>query len=199
MKKYSAGIVSRPTFFRESIEVATLVNSGLEDKEIKRKLIDENYLKLPTPRRKKEISSAVFSRIKGLDAKEIEILVEGAIEEKKQLTLVSILKNDRLFLEFMIEVYLEKILLGQLDLKEADFNSFMRRKAEQSTDVAKWKDYTIYKIKQVYKRILEELGFIKSKDKDFEIVIPIVSESFKSAISNESAEIKRLFTRGQGI
>jgi len=199
MKKYSAGIVSRPTLMRESIIIASLMNQGLDGKDIKHKIIEENYLKLSSLRRKKEISSTICSRLKELDANEINILVEGSMEEKKQMVLVSILKYDRLFMEFILEVYLEKINIAQLDLKESDFNSFFRRKAEQSEIVAKWKVKTVGKVKQLYKKILTELGFIKSNGKEYEIVIPIVSESFKSAISNESAEIKKLFTRGQGI
>jgi hypothetical protein len=42
--------------------------------------------------------------------------------------------------------------------------------------VASWTDYTFYKLKQVYIRILFEAGFIKDQKKDREIVKPIIGE-----------------------
>ena len=59
-------------------------------------------------------------------------------------------------------------------LTDKDFNVFFRRKSEQSDKIAKWVDYTYYKLGQVYKRILKEAGFIKNVNKEIEIVPQIM-------------------------
>ncbi|MGB4157471.1 MAG: BrxA family protein, partial [Caldicoprobacterales bacterium] len=38
------------------------------------------------------------------------------------------------------------------------------------------KDYTFYKLKQVYKRILTEAGFVKKNKKDVEITRPLMEQ-----------------------
>jgi hypothetical protein len=49
-------------------------------------------------------------------------------------------------------------------------------KKEQSKKVASWTNYTFYKLKQVYIRILFEAGFIKGRKRDRVIVKPIIEE-----------------------
>jgi hypothetical protein len=100
----------------------------------------------------------------------IEKIVNGDIETSKQIVIYSIMKTDRLFFEFMYEVFREKILLRDFTLQDKDFNLFFNRKKEQSERVASWDDYTFYKLKQVYIRILFEAGFIKDQKKYREIV-----------------------------
>ena len=147
----------------------------LED--IKNKAIEENIFSANTETRKREIASTVTNRIKVLDDFLMDRIVNGNLQTSKQLALYAILKTDRLFFEFMAEVYKEKILLKDLSLSDKDFNTFFRRKAEQSERIASWKDYTFYKLSQVYKRILTEAGFIKNKKKEIEILPQIMEES----------------------
>ena len=92
--------------------------------------------------------------MRALDDFLISKIAQGNLETSKQITLYSILKTDRLFFEFMQEVYCEKYLLMDYMITNKDFSIFFQRKAEQSQRVASWKDYTYYKLEQVYKRTL---------------------------------------------
>ena len=98
------------------------------------------------------------------------------------LDVPAILKNDRLFFEFMNEIYKEKILLKDLYLRDKDFNTFFQNKREQSDKVNSWSEYTFKKLKQVYIRILFESGLIANQKGDREIVIPIINDEVKDYI-----------------
>jgi hypothetical protein len=114
--------------------------------------------------------------LKAIDDFLVEKIVNGEIGTSKQIVVYSIMKTDRLFFEFMYEVFREKILMGDSTLQDKDFDIFFSRKKEQSKKVASWTNYTFYKLKQVYIRILFEAGFIKGRKRDRVIVKPIIEE-----------------------
>lgn len=116
---------------------------GFEGKELKDKLIDENILKITPARRNKEISAAVLVRVNALDQSELNLLVKGSVSDKKQMVMLSIMKTERILREFINEVYVEKLELGQNTIEDVDLNIFFRRKQEDEEGVAKFQDVTI--------------------------------------------------------
>lgn len=174
--EYKSTIKSRPFLFRETKKAAEFINQGFKEFEIKNKAKNDNIFQVNTETRRSEIASIVLRRLKALDDFLIEKIVNGQIDTSKQIVVYAIMKTDRLFFEFMYEVFREKILLRDFTLQDKDFNIFFDRKKEQSERVASWDDYTFYKLKQVYIRILFEAGFIKNQKKDREIATPIVEE-----------------------
>ena len=187
--EYKSTIKSRPFFFRETKKAAELINKGFKEFEIKEKAKKDNIFQVNTETRRSEIASIVLQRLKAIDNFLIEKIVNG--ETSKQIVIYSIMKTDRLFFEFMYEVFREKILLRDFTLQDKDFNLFFNRKKEQSERVASWDDYTFYKLKQVYIRILFEAGFIKDQKKDREIVKPILEEEVVQHLK-EIGDIKYL-------
>ena len=174
--EYKSTIKSRPFLFKETKKAAYLINKGFKDFEIKDKAKNDNIFQVNTEARRSEIASIVLQRLKAIDDFLIEKIVNGEIGTSKQVVIYAIMKTDRLFFEFMYEVFREKMLLRDFTLQDKDFNIFFERKKEQSERVASWTDYTFYKLKQVYIRILFEAGFIKDQKKDREIVKPIIEE-----------------------
>jgi hypothetical protein len=174
--EYKSTIKSRPFLFRETKKAAELINKGFKEFEIKEKVKKDNIFQVNTETRRSEIASTVLRRLKALDDFLIEKIAEGNVDTSKQIVVYAIMKTDRLFFEFMYEVFREKILLRDFTLQDKDFNIFFDRKKEQSERVASWDDYTFYKLKQVYIRILFEAGFIKNQKNDREIARPIIEE-----------------------
>jgi hypothetical protein len=174
--EYKSTIKSRPFLFKETKKAAELINKGFKEFEIKDKAKKDNIFQVNTETRRSEIASIVLRRLKALDDFLIDRLANGEIDTSKQIVVYAIMKTDRLFFEFMYEVFREKILLRDFTLQDKDFNIFFDRKKEQSERVASWDDYTFYKLKQVYIRILFEAGFIKNQKKDREIAKPIIEE-----------------------
>lgn len=169
MKNYKSTIKSRPFFYLESKKVANLIYQGLKVFEIKDKAKHENIFQVKTEARKKEIASIILTRLKDLDIYLLEKIAHGDSDTSKMLVLYSIMKTDRLFFEFMYEVFREKFILKEKFLTDKDFNIFFDSKKQQSDKVASWDDYTFYKLKQVYIRILHEAGLLKNQKGNREI------------------------------
>jgi len=184
MSQYTSILKSRPYLYLELKKASLLKIKGFGEEDIKTKAIEENIFSVNTEARKREIASTVINRIEGLDHYILDKIANGSLQTSKQLAIFSILKTDRLFFEFMKEVYREKILLKDFIITDKDFNVFFRRKAEQSSQIAEWKDYTFYKLKQVYKRVLTEAGFIKNSKKEVEIIPQIMEEEVVLYLKN---------------
>ena len=180
--EYKSTIKSRPYLYKETKKAASLVNKGLEIKELKNESLKNNIFQVETETRMKELASIIGTRLKGLDSYLIEKIESSNIETSKIIVLYAILKNDRLFFEFMNEVYREKILLKDLYIRDKDFGVFFQNKREQSDKVNSWSQYTFKKLKQVYIRILFESGLIANQKGDREIVIPIIDGEVKDYI-----------------
>lgn len=172
--EYKSTIKSRPYLYKETKKASSLVNKGLDVNDIKEKSLQDNIFQLESEARKKEVASIITARLKNLDKQIIYSIENSNVETSKVLVLYAILKTDRLFFEFINEVYKEKILLKDLFIKDKDFNLFFQNKREQSEKVASWSEYTFKKLKQVYIRILFESGLIVNQKGDREIKIPII-------------------------
>ncbi|MEG2016971.1 MAG: DUF1819 family protein [Clostridium sp.] len=177
--EYKSTIKSRPYLYKETKKAASLVNSGFDISELKEKSLEENIFQLESEARKREIASIIAARLKGLDEQIIYNMENSNVETSKILVLYAIMKTDRLFFEFINEVYKEKIILKDLFIRDKDFAVFFQSKREQSEVVASWTEYTLKKLKQVYVRILFESGLIANQKGDREIRIPIIEEAVK--------------------
>jgi len=173
---YSSTIKSMPFLYLEVKKAASLKIQGLGDSEIESRSVKDNIFQVNTASRKKEIAAAVIKRLKVLDDYLTKKIVNGSIETSKQVALYALMKTDRLFFEFIQEVYREKCLLHDFVINDADFNIFFQKKSEQSAVVASWREYTYYKMKQVYKRVLREAGLAKKQKKALVITRPVVEE-----------------------
>ena len=177
--EYKSTIKSRPYLYKETKKASSLINKGLSVEEIKEKSLEDNIFQLESEARKKEVASIIIARLKNLDEHIIYSIENSNIETSKVLVLYAILKTDRLFFEFINEVYKEKILLKDLFIRDKDFGVFFQNKREQSEKVASWSEYTFKKLKQVYIRILFESGLIANQKGDKEIIVPIIENEIK--------------------
>ena len=177
--EYKSTIKSRPYLYKETKKAVSLVNSGLEIDMIKGKSLEDNIFLLESESRKREIASIITARLKDLDNFILGKIENSNIETSKVLVLYAILKTDRLFFEFVNEVYKEKVLLKDMYIRDKDFGVFFQRKMEQSDKVASWSEYTFKKLKQVYIRILFESGLISNQKGDREIKLPIIDNEVK--------------------
>lgn len=182
--EYKSTFKSMPFLFKEVRIAAEYFLQGLSENEIKNKAKNENIFQLDTEARKNEIASIVLKRVKILDRFLLEKLENSSVEMSKIVLIFAIMKTDRLFFEFMNEVYKEKIIIKEFLLEDKDFNIFFNGKKEQSEKVASWVDYTFYKLKQVYLRALFEAGLIKSHSKTNEITKPFIEPDIVNHIKN---------------
>lgn len=174
--QYRSTIKSRPYFYMETKKLSELVVKGLNDVQLKEQVIEHNIFQVKSEARKREIASTILIRLKSLDDFLIKQIVEADIDTSKIIVLYAIAKTDRLFYEFMNEVFSEKFIYQDLKLIDADFNIFFEGKRQQSDRVSSWREYTFYKLQQVYMRILSESGLLKIHNKhQREVLLPMIN------------------------
>jgi hypothetical protein len=173
-KEYSASLVSRPFLYIEFKKLAELRFKGFSQLEINDKIFKENIFQINAQYRRREVFNTLQKRLNELDNYLVNKLMNANFELGKILCIYSVMKTDQLFFEFMIEVYREKCILGINEINNKDFELFFIVKKEQSEKVNSWKEYTILKLKQVYKKFLVDSGLGIKIDSGIEINKPVV-------------------------
>lgn len=172
--KYSAGLVSTSFWFIESKKIAEFILEGYSKKEIMEMAIEENIFQVETNNRIKEIVNGVYRRLNSFPEEILECFIRIDVNSAKIFVLISILNNDKLFFEFMHEVFKEHILLGDMTLKDRDFDIFFDNKSYQSDIVEKWTDETVARLKRGYRNMLSEAGVLDTSNKEKVIIVPFV-------------------------
>lgn len=180
--KYSAGIISKSFWYLESKKTAQYMLEGLTRKEILKLALEENIYQVDSEHRAKSLTSAIYTRLNSLPEPILEAMVNSDITTSKILVLISIMKTDRLFFEFMHEVFRNNIILGDLTLKNRDFNIFFQEKKAQSEIVDNWVEETIRKLKSRYLTILNFAGLIKTESDKTEIIVHYVDFRVKQKL-----------------
>ena len=172
--KYSAGLVSTSFWFIESKKIAEFILEGYSKKEIMNMAIEENIFQVERNNRIKEIVNGVHRRLSSFPESVLECFIRVDVNSAKVFVLISILNDDKLFFEFMHEVFKEHILLGDMVLKNRDFDIFFDNKSYQSDIVEKWTDETVARLKRGYRNMLSEAGVLDTSKKEKIITIPFI-------------------------
>lgn len=192
---YSAGAVSRPFWFVEFKKVAILLNQGLSLDEVREKVLSENLFDVAKEYRAKEILNGVFRRVKMLDSKGIELFCRSDMLTMKLIEFITIMQTDRLLAEFMNEVYCEKVLVGDYDLRDADFNTYFKKKQDVDEGFASLKDYTLKKLRNSYVNYLVEAGLVSRVGDARTITPPLMTEELCAYLkSTEMGSCVGVFT-----
>ncbi len=182
MMKYSAGLISKSYWYLESKKTAKYMLEGLSKKEIVELAIKDNLYQVDSEYRSKTIVNAIYSRLESLPETLLDAIVNSDIITSKFLVLISIMKTDRLFFEFMHEVFRTKIILGDFSLTERDLNVFFDEKKAQSEIVDNWVDKTIINLKSRYLTVLNFAGLIIPEGDKKEIIVPFVDYRIKQLL-----------------
>ena len=188
-KKYSAGIVSKLFWAVEAKKTAILFRKGMKRSEIKEKIVEENIYQALNTSRATRMFGNIYSRIDSLGIQLTEWLSIGDFEEICVINMISIMLTERLFADFMYEIFRNKLILGDYELKDNDFNSFIADKKLQSDEIAEWTDETIGKIRQTFYKMLIDGGFAKINNNGVrEIVKPILSYEVENYLKDNGME-----------
>ena len=160
-KEYSAKLTGESFLLFEFKTIAKLKKDGFSDKDIRKKVLEENLFQYKYKSSISRRLTPLIQRINIIDEKLVNMLIEDPLESGVIINLYAIMKNDRLFFEFMNEVVREKIEYKYDFIEKKDINMFFIEKSEQSDLVSGWSDQTIAKLKQVIFKILSEVGIIK--------------------------------------
>ena len=142
--------------------------------------IEENIFQLEKEYRRIEIAQAITSRLRNIDPLIINKIANETTEISKLLVVYIIMKHNRLFFEFINEVYREKIILRESTIKDKDFNIFFNRKKEESEKVNGWSEHTFKKLKNVFTIILVDSGMSIKKNGEIEIKVPLIDKDISN-------------------
>ncbi|MCL2156389.1 MAG: DUF1819 family protein [Methanobrevibacter sp.] len=173
--KYSSGLMALSFWYIETKKTAKYLIQGLSRKEIIELAIEENIYQVETENRKKRIANTCVTRLINFPTILLEDIINSDITSSKMLVLISILKNDKLFFEFMHEVFRNKIIIGEKYIEKKDLNIFFDEKKLQSETVNNWVPKTVQRLKLEYVNILRESGLLSFEKKDKKaIIFPIL-------------------------
>lgn len=163
--QYSAGAVSKGFWFQEFKKYNELLDRGYSDGEIKNKQDKENFLMAPSEDYGKKMINEVAKRTQALPENIREMFPNLSISDQKILNTLGLMMTDRLFFEYMFEVYRENILVGRLEFDNSDTRVFLEKKSNQSERVANFKSYTKKRLAGAYRTYLKEANLIE-EDKE---------------------------------
>ncbi|WP_313181531.1 DUF1819 family protein [Lacrimispora sp.] len=186
--EYSAGMVSQLFALVEAKKTAELMTMGLSRAQIREKVMSENLYQLKNETRLRKTFNYVYKRLDSLPEGAVDLLVKVDTENAKLLTLISIMNTDKLFFEFVYEVYRGKIILGEKSIETRDINVFFDEKARQSEEVSSWSESAIKKLKQCYIKNLVDAGLLDST-KNREIKHALVNYRIEELLSQHGMKV----------
>ncbi len=187
-KEYTAGTVKVLFWFTEYKKFVKLLMDGNTAESIKKLNEEENIFGASSVARAKQIYSTISKRVESLNRDFLDIFIKGDISTQKVITLCSLLETDKLFFEFVYEVYREKLILGITELTDSDFSIFFKRKQEESGQIADWKDYTLKKLSTCYAQFLYEAGLLETAKGDKKIVRPLLDIELENCLRKYEKE-----------
>lgn len=171
---YSSGLVSQSFWFIEMKKIIKLISDGKSEQEIRKICIEENLFGAAKEYRAKRIYGYLWKRAEKLDKTMIELFLDSDLQTQKLINLIAVLKVDRLFFEFLFEVYREKSVLGVPNIEDADINIFFKNKEVQSEDIAKWTDVTKKRLRSAYLNYMADANLLTVAGKEKTITPPIM-------------------------
>lgn len=183
-KEYSAGMVKLSFWFLEFKKVIALLNDGMSFPEIRDLNLRENIFSAVSEARAIQIFNTVSSRAQALDTDFYRLFTQCDIANQKLIALVAIMLTDRLFFDFLYEVYREKLLIGVDELAVSDFSIFFGHKQVQSDRVAAWTDHTLKTLGTTYRTIMMEAGILARTTGRRRIIRPILDNALESKLKD---------------
>lgn len=180
--QYNSNLLRDSFWLNETRKTAELILEGLSKEEIMDLSLNENIFGQNSERRKRDIVQTMYKRLNDFPEEILEYFLRVDVTSAKIFVLISILRNDRLFFEFMYEVFREHILIGNYILRGRDFDIFFNNKATQNEKVDSWSESNIYRLSSRYRTVLNEAGVLDNSGDDKQIIVPFVDLRLKNML-----------------
>lgn len=172
--EYSAGLMSQSFWFVEFKKYLKLLSNGKSPDEMKQIVVDENLFGAPNEYRAKRYYGYISTRASRLDSQGMDLFWNSDLQTQKLLNLICVLRGDRLFFEFIYEVYREKNILGTEYLEPTDGRIFFKNKGIQSEVVESWKDTTRRKVQNCFFNFMTDCGLLTNLEGKKAITPPLL-------------------------
>lgn len=191
---YSAGLMSQSFWFAEFRKVVRLISDGKTPDEVRALALSENLFGATKEYRAKRICGYLLNRVKTMDTGLLALFGKSDMSTQKLINLLTILRLDRLFFEFLFEVYREKVILGSPCLEDSAVRIFFKDKEVQSTEVEGWKDTTKRHLQSNYLNFMIQANLLTEIRKEKRITPPILDRPFELYLmdNGETALLKAI-------
>lgn len=160
--EYSAGMVSCLFWFNETLNTIPYYLDKTPVRDMRKIAVEQNLYQVRAQDRCKRITGVVYKRLDTLTPELIIDLRDSDINTARIIHLISIMKSDQLFFEFMNLCFKKTMQLGKKNIDAADIKNFFDEKIVQSEVVAQFSPSAIYKLKQTYVKFLIEAGLVEN-------------------------------------
>ena len=194
-KKYSAGIMSQAFWFNEFKQYLNLIKNGYSTDELKKEVIEDNLFGAPNEYRAKRMYGYISNRANALEDNLLNLFFSSDLATQKIINLIAVIRKDRLFFEFLYEVYREKIIIGEEKLDLADGKTFFNHKETQDDLLAEWTDATKRRVQSAYFNFMTESNLLRSEgQKDYTITPPLLDIALERYLqaNGETAIVKAI-------
>lgn len=188
-KKYSAGLMSQSFWFLEFKKAVKMRQEGMTYDDIKKKCVEENLFGAAKEYRALRMAGYIITRVRAMDDILVDLFCTSDLATQKLINLVTILRTDRLFFEFVYEIYREKVILGVEIMEESDVNVFFTRKEAQSELIAGWKDSTKRHLRSCYLNFMKDANLLTVIDKKKMITPPILDIALERYLQSVGEEV----------
>ena len=172
-ERYSAGIMSESPWFLEFKKLVQLYHEGLTPEEVRKRCIEENVFGMQTERRITTAFQYLNRRFQSMDLVLVDLFCNSDLATQKLINLIATVSGDKLFFEFLNEVYREKCILGFDAIEVSDANAFFRDKSVESEELAAWKDTTVQKVRASFFNFMLDANLVQKDGKKFLLTPPI--------------------------
>lgn len=172
--EYSAGLMSQSFWFIEIKKMIPLVCDGISEDDLKKECLENNLLGASKEYRAKRMYGYLMTRIHAMDERLLDLFCDSDLQTQKLINIIALMKTDRLFFEFVYELYREKVILGSGELSKQDVNVFFTNKERENEDILSWKDTTKSKLGRCFLNFLTEANMLQDENKTKIITVPII-------------------------
>ncbi|QSV44986.1 DUF1819 family protein [Geobacter benzoatilyticus] len=177
-------------FLRESVEIAELFLTQGDWKAVRYMALNQNLIQSRTASSSKRVCREICLRLEKLHEAELNVLIEGSLQEQQQILWVGICRRHRFIYEFASEIIREKYLQINLDLRPEDYDAFFNAKAEWHDELEQLTESTRNKLRQVVFRMLREADILTKANS---INPVILSAQVARAVASHSPDDLKIF------
>lgn len=182
--RYSAGIMSQSFWFVEFKSFLKLFYEGRSEEEIRTLVVRDNLFGAPNETRAIRLFRYLLGRYRALNEQGANLFFNSDLATQKLIEFTAVLLCDRLFFEFIDEVYREKAIMGAEYLEPVDIKVFFSGKESQSETVAGWKETTRVKVRQCYINFMTEANLLTNDGIRKRITAPLLDGAFESYLDS---------------
>jgi len=189
-QRYKLSFTAASLLLTESIKVAEVYVAFPDWEQARDVIFQENILQSRTESRTKRIFYEAKQRLATLTDEQLDTLVNGTIDEQRQILWLAVCKCYQFIHEFATEVIHEKFLALDLLLTEADYRAFYNRKAGWHPELEEITESSQKMLRTRLFKMLNESGMV---DNDQRIIRLLPSLRLVHAVNNDPAITYRIY------